>query len=113
MASVINSARTSTASVFGVIGTLAETAGQSLVSVNLALESLNAKAREMRDNTVETIEVTRAVNQRLAIQRHAADYLDEAEQLHARLFGPSKFNRNDEALKALEFVSEAVAKAHA
>lgn len=113
MASLINSARTSGVSVFSAIGTLAETAGNSLVSVNLALESLNAKAREMRDSTIETIHINQAVNQRLSIQRHAADYLDEAEQLHARLFGNTKFDRQAEALKALEFVSEAVAKAHA
>lgn len=112
MASLINSARTSGVSIFSAVSTLAETAGNSLVSVNLALESLNAKAREMRDSTIENIEITRAVNQRLSIQRHAADYLDEAEQLHMRLFG-KPLDRDAEATKALEFVTEAVAKAHA
>ena len=112
MASLINSARTSTASLFGVVGTLAETASQSLVSVNLALESLNAKAREMRDSTIENININQAVNQRLTIQRHAADYLDEAEQLHARLFPSKVYDRESEAHKALSFVTEAVAAAH-
>lgn len=113
MASLINSARTSGVSIFGAVTTLAETAGNSLVSLNLALESLNAKAREMRDSTIENININQAVNQRLTIQRHAADYLDEAEQLHARLFPSKKFDREAEAVSALEFVADAVAKAHA
>ena len=108
MASVIASARRSTVSIFEAVGTIADNITLSLDALTCGIESLNGKAREMRDSTLKEIAINKAKSDTLDIQRYAADYLDEAEQLHRRLYPNRPFDRDSHADIALQLMSTAV-----
>ncbi|TVR85009.1 MAG: hypothetical protein EA405_00060, partial [Rhodospirillales bacterium] len=81
MASVIASARRSTASVFDVVTDVATAASRTLASATLAADTLHLKAREMHAAVRSRSVANMVVTDRREIMLAAKDYVDMLEDM--------------------------------
>lgn len=108
MASVIHSARHSTASVFGVIGTAADAVTQLIGTGVCAIDALDAKARLMRDEVILDCKLRAAVGKDSAVHTAANEHADMMEEIHHRNFPGKPFDREAFFLAALKRMEDSI-----
>lgn len=113
MASVINSARTSTADVFGFVGAVANTATKTVGTLSCAIDALDAKARTMRDDVLVSCAAQAALNRDSTVFRVASEHTDLMEEIHRRNYPNQKFDREAYFNAALKRITSAVEKMEA
>ena len=93
MASVIASARRSTASVFDVVTDVSTAASRTLASATLAADTLHLKARELHNSVQARTISNMVITDRREIMLAAKDYVDLLEEMHRELYPNQQFDR--------------------
>lgn len=96
MASVINSARTSTASVFDLIGDTANAASKLISSAALSADALHLKARVLHSDIRTNSVIEMSLSRRKAIMNSARAYVDLLEENYRYVTGLDNFNRSEQ-----------------
>ena len=110
MASVIASARSSTASVFDLFGTTAETAVQLVRTVSRSVSMLDAKAELMHDRVITNTKLQRITMIDEEIINAANHHADLMEDAHRHNFPNKPFDREKFYLAAIEKMQAALAE---
>jgi len=108
MASVISSARTSTASLFGVIGSSAEVVSQLLNTASLSVNALDHKARLMHTSITTNCKAQTVLVTKREIYLAASEYTDMMEEVHRHNFPSKEFDREAFFTEALNQITTAV-----
>lgn len=101
MASVINSARTSTATVFELVGNMASAASQLVTTGTRAIDALDAKARVMHSSVIMDSKAQIHLSRSTIITSRATEHTDLMEEAHRRNFPNKPFDREAFYLKAV------------
>ena len=110
MASVINSARSSTASVFDFVGTTAITATQLIGTASIGVDMLHAKASAMHRSVIDETVGRSAITRDEIILRLATEHADLMEEAHKRNFPTKSFDREKTYLAAIEKIKAEIEK---
>lgn len=108
MASVIASARTSTASLFDFVGTSATVANQLVGTAARAVDALDAKAQAMHKQVLIDTKVQMLHAEDHAILRAATDRADLLEEAHRKNTPSKEFNREEVFLKSVKEIKAAL-----
>jgi len=108
MASVINSARTSTASLFDVVADTANVASQLIGTAARSIDALDAKAALMHRRVVTNSRAQMVVVTDDEVTKAATEHTDLMEDIHKRNFNNKEFNREEFYLAALDKIQAAV-----
>jgi hypothetical protein len=96
MASVINSARTSTSSVFDLIGSTADAANKLIGSAALAADTLHLKARSLHGSVRTSTIIDMSLSRKREIMNAAREYVDLLEENYRYVTGLDNFNRSEQ-----------------
>ncbi len=92
MASVIHSARTSTASLFDTVGTAANVINQTLGTGALAIDALNSKAQLMHKGVATHTRARLVTIEHEEIVKAASEHADFMETVFKRRYPTQDFN---------------------
>lgn len=110
MPSVINSARTSTASVFDTVTTAANVLNNSLGAAALGIDALNAKAQLMHTRVTVNAKAQSVIVIDDEATKAATEHTDLMEDIHKRNYPDKPFDRAaffETALKKIQVAIEA------
>lgn len=93
MTSVINSARTSTASVFDFVGSTANVANQLVATAAKSVDMLDAKASLMHTRVIANCRFQSVVAVDDELTKAATDHTDIMEEIHRRNSPGTTFDR--------------------
>lgn len=108
MASVINSARNSTASVFDFVGSTANAANQLVGTAARSIDALDAKTQLMHKRVVADARVQMLLIEDETVVRAATQHTDLMEESHRRNFPNKDFDRESFYLESIKRLKEAV-----
>lgn len=108
--SVINSARTSSASVLDLVGTTANAANQFISTAARSIDALDAKVSVFHRSVIVNSKLELDFLEDRAIMDAASSHVDFLEEHHRRNFPEKPFDR-DSALKAALARAEQALKA--
>ena len=107
MASVVNSARSSTASVFDLFGTTADAANQFVRTAARSISALDAKVDLMHESVVSNTTAQKKNVRNHAIIDAALQHVERMEEVHNRIGIP--FDRISTYNSAIEDITAAFA----
>lgn len=108
MASVINSARTSTASVFDVVTNAANATNQLVTAASKSIDMLDAKATLMHQRVITNVRAQQVIVVDHEITKAATEHTDLMEDIHKRNYPNQPFDRQKFFESALQKITDAV-----
>lgn len=108
MASVINSARKSTASMFDFVGTSAEAANQLVSVAGKGIDALHVKTEIMHSNVVRDAKIQKLHADEDAVTRAARDRTRLLEEIHREFYSDRAFDKTNAFETSLDSISKAL-----
>jgi hypothetical protein len=91
--SVLNSARTATADIFGVVSTTATSASKLVSTAAIGIDVLDIKARALHSSVVKDTLATSELDEERIVFTRASEFTDLLEETHRRNFPTKTFDR--------------------
>lgn len=110
MASIVKSARKSTASVFDIVGTTADAANKLVTTGVRAIDALDAKTEAMHKRIIRDIQIDELHATDEAVIRAASKRTDLLEQMHRDYRRNEKFDRTAVFNRTVKEITKELAK---